>query len=75
LRIALGRAWLILVAVELLAAGTGIGQMMELGRQMLRLDVVMVGVFITGVVGFGLDKVLRLVEQRFISPALSSVEK
>jgi sulfonate transport system permease protein len=75
LRIALGRAWLILVAVELLAAGTGIGQMMELGRQMLRLDVVMVGVFITGVVGFCLDKVLRLVEQRFISPALSSREK
>lgn len=75
LRIALGRAWLILVAVELLAAGTGIGQMMELGRQMLRLDVVMVGVFITGVVGFILDKVLRLVEQRFISPALSSGEK
>ncbi|MDC5404682.1 ABC transporter permease [Acinetobacter baumannii] len=75
LRIALGRAWLILVAVELLAAGTGIGQMMELGRQMLRLDVVMVGVFITGVVGFVLDKVLRLLEQRFISPALSSGEK
>lgn len=66
---------MILVAVELLAAGTGIGQMMELGRQMLRLDVVMVGVFITGVVGFGLDKVLRLVEQRFISPALISGEK
>lgn len=72
LRIALGRAWLILVAVELLAAGTGIGQMMELGRQMLRLDVVMVGVFITGMIGFSLDKLLRLVEQRFISPALSS---
>jgi sulfonate transport system permease protein len=49
--------------------------MMELGRQMLRLDVVMVGVFITGVVGFGLDKVLRLVEQRFISPGFSSGEK
>ncbi|MBJ9984743.1 ABC transporter permease [Acinetobacter sp. S40] len=72
LRIALGRAWLILVAVELLAAGTGIGQMMELGRQMLRLDVVMVGVFITGLIGFILDKLLRLLEQRFISPALSS---
>ncbi|SPL70954.1 putative aliphatic sulfonates transport permease protein SsuC [Acinetobacter stercoris] len=65
LRIALGRAWLILVAVELLAAGTGIGQMMELARQMLRLDIVMVGVFITGLIGFSLDKVLRLLEQRF----------
>ncbi len=66
LRIALGRAWLILVAVELLAAGTGIGQMMELGRQMLRLDVVMVGVFITGLIGFVLDKSLRQIEQRFV---------
>lgn len=66
LRIALGRAWLILVAVELLAAGTGIGQMMELGRQMLRLDIVMVGVFITGIIGLVLDKSLRQVEQRFI---------
>jgi len=72
LRIALGRAWLILVAVELLAAGTGIGQMMELGRQMLRLDVVMVGVFITGIIGFALDKTLRQLEQYLVSPALSS---
>lgn len=72
IRIALGRAWLVLVAVELLAAGTGIGQMMELGRQMLRLDVVMVGVIITGVIGFVLDKSLRLIETHFSSwrPAL-----
>lgn len=65
IRIALGRAWLVLVAVELLAAGTGIGQMMELGRQMLRLDVVMVGVIITGSIGFILDKSLRLIEKHF----------
>ena len=72
IRIALGRAWLVLVAVELLAAGTGIGQMMELGRQMLRLDVVMVGVIITGSIGFILDKSLRLIEKHFNSwkPAL-----
>ncbi|MNC81244.1 taurine transporter subunit [compost metagenome] len=63
---------MILVAVELLAAGTGIGQMMELGRQMLRLDVVMVGVFITGIIGFALDKTLRQLEQYLVSPALSS---
>ena len=72
IRIALGRAWLVLVAVELLAAGTGIGQMMELGRQMLRLDVVMVGVIITGSIGFILDKSLRQIEKHFNSwrPAL-----
>ncbi|WP_078042993.1 ABC transporter permease [Cellvibrio sp. PSBB023] len=66
MRIALGRAWLILVAVELLAADAGIGQMMEFARQMLRLDIVLVGVVLTGVIGFSLDKSLRLVERRLM---------
>ena len=61
-RIALGRSWMVLVAVELLAADTGIGQMMEIGRQMLRIDIVMVGVIITGLIGFSLDRGLRLLE-------------
>jgi sulfonate transport system permease protein len=62
-RIALGRSWMILVAVELLAADTGIGQMMEIGRQMLRLDIVMVGVIVTGVIGFAFDRGLRLLQR------------
>jgi sulfonate transport system permease protein len=66
MRIALGRAWLILVAVELLAADAGIGQMMEFARQMLRLDIVLVGVVLTGLIGFGLDKSLRLLESRLM---------
>ena len=66
MRIALGRAWLILVAVELLAADAGIGQMMEFARQMLRLDIVLVGVVLTGLIGFSLDKTLRLLERRLM---------
>jgi sulfonate transport system permease protein len=62
-RIALGRSWMVLVAVELLAADTGIGQMMEIGRQMLRLDIVMVGVIVTGLCGFAFDRSLRLLER------------
>ncbi len=65
IRIALSRSWLILVAVELMAADSGIGQMMEMARQMLRLDIVMVGVILTGLIGFGLDKGIRLIEQLF----------
>lgn len=61
-RIALGRSWMVLVAVELLAADTGIGQMMEMGRQTLRLDIVMVGVIVTGVIGFVIDKGFRLLQ-------------
>ncbi|WP_419735997.1 ABC transporter permease [Pseudomonas sp. COR18] len=64
LRIALTRAWVVLVATELLAADSGLGQMIEMSRQMLRIDVVMVGVFITGVIGFALDYSFRQLEQR-----------
>lgn len=62
LRIALGRAWMILVAVELLAADSGIGQMIEMGRQMLRLDTVLVCVLLTAVIGGVLDLGLRGLE-------------
>jgi sulfonate transport system permease protein len=60
----LTRAWVVLVACELLAADSGLGQMIEMGRQMLRIDVVMVGVVITGVIGFTLDFALRRMERR-----------
>jgi sulfonate transport system permease protein len=62
-RISLGRAWIVLVAAELMAADHGIGQMMEMGRQMFRIDVVMVGVFVTGLIGLGLDGGVRLIER------------
>lgn len=65
IRVALTRAWVVLVACELLAADSGLGQMIEMGRQMLRIDVVMVGVVVTGVIGFTLDYGLRRVERRF----------
>jgi sulfonate transport system permease protein len=63
-RIALSRSWMVLVGAELLAADSGLGQMMEMGRQMFRLDVVMVGVVLTGVIGFTLDRSFRMIEQR-----------
>jgi sulfonate transport system permease protein len=63
LRIALSRAWLILVATELIAADCGIGQMMETARQMFRMDVVMVGVFVTGLMGLLFDRSIGLLER------------
>jgi sulfonate transport system permease protein len=65
-RIALSRAWMVLVGAELLAAESGLGQMMELGRQMFRLDIVMLGVVLTGVIGFGLDRSFRLLERHLM---------
>lgn len=62
-RISLTRAWVVLVATELLAADSGLGQMIEMSRQMLRIDVVMVGIVVTGVIGFALDLSFRQLEQ------------
>lgn len=66
LRIALTRCWVVLVATELLAADSGLGQMIEMARQMLRIDVVMVGILVTGVIGFALDFSFRRLEQRVL---------
>jgi sulfonate transport system permease protein len=62
IRIGLSRSWMVLVGAELLAAESGLGQLMEMSRQMFRMDVVMVGVILTGVIGFTLDRGLRLGE-------------
>lgn len=64
LRLGLTRAWLSLIAAELLAADFGLGQMMEMGRQLFQIDVVLVGVFITGLVGFLLDYSVVRAERR-----------
>jgi sulfonate transport system permease protein len=65
LRLALSRSWMMLVAGELFASNAGIGHLMDWGRQLFQIDVVMVGVVITGIVGFALDGVLKSVERRF----------
>ncbi|MCW2404624.1 sulfonate transport system permease protein [Sphingobium sp. B1D7B] len=63
-RISLTRAWIVLVAAELLAADSGIGQMMEMGRQLFQIDVVLAGVVVSGLIGFLLDRGARYVESR-----------
>ncbi|KPC49607.1 ABC transporter permease [Amantichitinum ursilacus] len=66
MRIGLNRAWMVLVATELIASESGLGQMMEMARQMFQMDVVMVGIVLTGVIGFGLDRGLRLVQRMLL---------
>lgn len=67
LRIALSRGWMVLVAAELLAADSGLGQLIEMNRQLLRLDIVMAGVIVTGIIGFALDFAFRLLERRLFA--------
>lgn len=64
LRLGLSRAWMMLVAAELFASSVGIGHMMDRGRQLFQIDVVMAGVVITALIGFALDAGLRGLERR-----------
>lgn len=69
LRLGLGRAWVALVAAELLVSDEGIGQMMEMGRQMFRLDIVLMGIIIIGTIGYLLDLAFKGLEARVVKGA------
>ncbi len=58
------QAWLSLVFVELLASSEGIGYLMVWGRQLLQLDIVVVGMLVIGAVGIVLDRLLAWGEAR-----------
>lgn len=64
LRLALSRSWLILVAAEILSSTAGIGYLINWGRQLFQIDVVMVGVVVAGAIGFLLDSLLKVFEAR-----------
>lgn len=65
LRLSLASSWGALVAVELLASSEGIGYVMVYGRQIFQLDVVMATVVVIGLVGFGFDVIIRLLQKQF----------
>ncbi|MBB3911803.1 ABC transporter permease [Sphingomonas desiccabilis] len=64
LRQGLGNAWVALVGAELLASTEGLGYLMNWGRVIFQLDVVLAGILCVGVIGLLLDRGLRLTEAR-----------
>lgn len=57
-------AWLALVVVEQLNATSGIGYMVTLARNYAQTDVMLVGLVVYALLGFGSDALVRLVERR-----------
>jgi len=68
LRMSLNIAWGQLVAAELFmtTSAGGIGNMIGQGRTNWRMDIVMVGIIIIGIIGFSLDYWATTVENRFM---------
>ncbi len=66
IRIALGAGWTTLVAAELVAAGRGLGYMIQSAAQFLVTDVVIAGILVISAIAFTFEALLRLIERRFV---------
>jgi len=59
LRITLGIAWLVVVAAEMIAVDSGLGYLILDSRNALRMDYVMAGMVVIGLIGLALDMVMK----------------
>ncbi len=60
-RIAFGTGWAAIIAAELVAAQSGLGYLIADGMEILRSDLVMVGMAVIGVLGVLIDSVFRVI--------------
>lgn len=63
LRLALGTAWIFLVAGEMIGAQSGLGFLIVDSRNTLNLDYVLAGIIFIGVCGFLLDRTISVMER------------
>lgn len=63
LRIAFGTGWAAIIAAELVAAQSGLGYLIADGMEILRSDLVLVGMIAIGVLGVAIDAVFRLLSR------------
>ena len=66
LRIAIGVSWMSIVGAELIAASSGLGYMINYYQQVLRTDLVIVGMVTIGVIGLVMDLSSRWIERRLL---------
>lgn len=66
IRVALGTSWATLVAAEMLAAASGLGYMILMGRQFARPDLIILGIVVIGAIGTLLTFLLGRVERKFL---------
>lgn len=65
-KVSLGNSWSTLVAAEMLAATKGLGYLIMMGRTFARVDVIMAGMIVIGVIGIVLTSLLELLERKVI---------
>jgi ABC-type nitrate/sulfonate/bicarbonate transport system permease component len=66
LRVALGGGWMAVVAAEYFGYRDGLGALAFNAYQVLRTDLLIVAMVVIGIVGFGLDAMIKGVVKRFV---------
>jgi len=66
LRTAMGVCWGTVVAAELVAADRGVGSMIMIAKNFLQTDTVVIGIIIIGLIGYGIELIMRLLESWLI---------
>lgn len=67
MRLGLASALTTLVAAELTGAATGLGTMIQQAGMYFKMDVVLMGILIIGIIGFLFDKLVLLLEKKITS--------
>jgi len=65
-RVAMGVCWGTVVAAELVAAEKGAGKMIIAASKFQQTDVVIMGILIIGIIGYGIDILMRMAENFFV---------
>ncbi len=65
-RVAMGVCWGTVVAAELVAAEKGAGMMIMVASKFQLTDIVIMGIILIGVIGFGIDMLMRMAEKALV---------
>ena len=65
-RIALGVSWMSIVAAEMIAATSGLGFLISYYRELLRSDLILVGMISIGAIGFLMDRAVLWLERKLL---------
>ncbi|MFN7222657.1 MAG: ABC transporter permease [Paracoccaceae bacterium] len=65
-RVAMGVCWGTVVAAELVAAQKGAGMMIIAASKFQLTDIVVMGIILIGIIGYGIDILMRMAERRLV---------
>ena len=65
-RVAMGVCWGTVVAAELVAASQGAGMMIMTASKFQQTDIVLMGIILIGIIGFGIDMLMRWAERMLV---------